>query len=154
MLSRIAVLVVAFSFVMTGCGQSETDISELDPIALQTAEPVSREDAISPPIPAPIAASTNVSDCFDADCALAVTGPMDIPLDPELVYYSEMSIVVVTPGSLSYRVDYPYGGGAQRTLRPGGGSAFGFSDFTKVDVALDSTTNGTAVLMLTPSTSG
>ncbi|QUH04018.1 hypothetical protein HUO13_27220 [Saccharopolyspora erythraea] len=92
--------------------------------------------------------STNVADCFDAECTLAVTGPITIPLDRARFYYPELSVVSVTPEGLTYRVDYPHGGGAEQGMGPGGGSGFGFRDFPMVEVKLESINDGTAVLVL------
>lgn len=94
--------------------------------------------------------TSNPKDCFDGDCTLELSKPVAIRLDTKVFYYPEMTVVAVGSDRLTYRVDYPHGGGAQQTLSPGGSSAFGFRSHTRVEVKLVSITKGTALLSLAP----
>jgi hypothetical protein len=80
---------------------------------------------------------------------LAVTKAVKIPLDAARFYYPAMSVVSVTPESLTYRIDPPHGGRLQSSVGLGGGGAFGFRDHTHLQVRFESV-GGRSVLVLSP----
>lgn len=94
--------------------------------------------------------TTRVSDCFDGECLLKVSKPVDIRLNAKKYYYPEMSIVAIDAKSITYTVDYPHGGGAQQVLGPGGGGGFGFRSYPSVKVTLVSIKKGTALVSISP----
>ncbi|WP_433870107.1 hypothetical protein [Saccharopolyspora sp. CA-218241] len=148
--SRSAVLTcaAAVTWALTGCAQPEAGAPR--PVESPPTAPAAPE-APAPPPPRPEPPSTDVAECFDADCTLVVTGPLTIPLDAARFYYPEMTLVSVTPDALTYYVTYPDGGVAIRArLGPGGGGSFGSRGHATVQVKLDSLGDGTTVVVLTP----
>ncbi|MEU4742457.1 hypothetical protein AB0G02_18610 [Actinosynnema sp. NPDC023658] len=102
----------------------------------------------SPATPAP--PSSNVDDCFDGDCTLLLTGPVEVPLDAATFYYSSMHVTEISPDTLSYYVPYPDGGGTQSTIGAGLGSGeFGFQGQPSIRVGLV-VVDGTPALVLQP----
>lgn len=136
--------------VVSGCGTPAANPPAAQPAPSPSASSVSlpaTTNATTRPAKTP---TSNVKDCFDADCALIVSKPIGIPLDTKLFYYPELTVVAITSNSVTYRVDYPHGGRAEQSLSPGGQGQFGFRSFTPVEVGLDSITDGTAILVLSP----
>ncbi|GAA4861317.1 hypothetical protein [Saccharopolyspora cebuensis] len=146
--SRTAVLgACAVTWALTGCAQPEAGAPR--PVESPPTAPAAPEAPAPPPTPEP--PSTDVAECFDADCTLAVTGPITIPLDPARFHYPEMSVRSVTPDFLAYDVTSPAGGVAILSrLGPGGGGSFGSRGHTTVQVKLESLDDGTTVVVLTP----
>ncbi|MEU9791785.1 hypothetical protein AB0E27_14370 [Streptomyces sparsogenes] len=162
---RLVASVTPLLLLLVGCGSSADSPPTARPSASDTPSSVrpsktapSRTSAPartpSPSATTRTAAPTtsNPKDCFDGYCTLKLSKPLTIRLDTKKFYYPEMTVVAVGPDSLTYRVDYPHGGGAQQILSPGGGSAFGFRSHTTVEVKLVSITGGTALLALSPGT--
>jgi hypothetical protein len=134
-------------------GQARPSASD-SPSSDRPARSPSASPSASTPSPTRTAGPTtsDPEDCFDGDCRLKLSAPTTIRLDAEKFHYPEMRVVRVGPDSLTYRVDYPGGGGAEQNLSPGGGSAFSFRSQTPVEVTLESITDGKAVLALSPGT--
>ena len=78
-----------------------------------------------------------MKDCYDGNCTLLLTKPTRIPLNAKKLHYSSMRVTAISTKSLTYKVPYPGGGGAQSTIGVGlGSSTFGFRGSPTVEVGL------------------
>ncbi|MBA9002964.1 hypothetical protein [Thermomonospora cellulosilytica] len=147
----LAALVPVLVPALTSCG---SPAQEAGPAPSKPAAPASPTSAPPSVPPSPTRTpTTETEDCFDGDCLLEVTRPVDIELDRKKFYYPGFSVVSVDENSLTYHVEYPHGGGAEQVLSPGGGSSFGFRDNPSVEVRLVSIKDGKALLSISPGTS-
>lgn len=163
-LFRTAPLVV-LPLILTSCGISPDEPKAAEgktsPGAAASASPAPTGggDASTPTPAAPASPdaqepTTKVKDCFDGDCLLKVTEPVDIKLDAKKYYYKKIQIVDVGEKTMTYVVDYPHGGGAQQMLGPGGSSSFGFRSYPSINVTLVSAKKGRLLVSITPGTPG
>lgn len=145
----LAAHVPVLTLVLASCGSSPDAPRSASPNATTSASRAA--SPTSTPATTRTAASTSkVKDCFDGDCLLQVSKPVDIRLDTKKFYYPELAIVAVDASGISYRVDYPHGGSAQQVLSPGSGSSFGFRSYTPVEVKLVSINKRKALIAISP----
>ena len=117
-------------------------IALLTAVALSGLGPPAVADAQQPP-------GTDVAQCFDGNCTVTVTGPVEIPLDgrvgPTAVSVSEVGRFAVT-----FRVHSPTGA-AFAVTGPGGTVRFTSTQGT-LTVRVLELRDGTAVIELSSST--
>jgi hypothetical protein len=149
---RHIVVFAAFALALIGCGGKTPVAQAPSPSAARTSSPPPSEPASSPTAsrnpPAP--PSSNVKDCFDADCTLVLSKPAKIPLDAKRFHYSSMRVTAISAQSLTFTVDYPQGGGSSSTIGPGlANGSFGFRGSPLIEVGL-TLVDGNPALVLQP----
>ena len=144
-------VLVALTLILAGC-DSETPTAQPPPsspaVSLTPSATPSPSLAPSPTpsaVPTPTTAkprptappSRNVKDCYDGNCTLLLSKPTRVPLNAKKFHYSSMRVTAISTKSLTYKVPYPGGGGAQSTIGVGlGSSTFGFRGSPTVEVGL------------------
>ena len=150
---RYALVLAALGLALTACGGRQTEAQAPPPPAPSSPPPSTSATPTtsSSPSARPTAPpSSNVRDCFDADCTLLLTKPATIPLDAGKFHYSSMRVTAISADSLSYSVSYPNGGSASSTVGVGlAGSSFGFRGSPAVEVGL-TLVDGKPALVLQP----
>ena len=147
---RHVTALAALALILAGC-DSETPAAQPPPPASPSATTASASPAAPTASPTPSAVPTpttakprplappskNVKDCYDGNCTLLLTRPTRIPLNAKKLHYSSMRVTAISTKSLTYKVPYPGGGGAQSTIGVGlGSSTFGFRGSPTVEVGL------------------
>ena len=98
---RALTLLTATALALTGCGGAEEDPAPTttSAAASSTAETESTPEPSPTPAVLPEAADgTDYDACYDGECEVLVTEPVDIPLDPELPVTATMASVTVLDG--------------------------------------------------------
>lgn len=96
--------------------------------------------------PSPTTAGTDISACFDGDCSLAVSGPVDVPVDARFGFPA-LSVTELTAARLRFEVHGRSGGRAVTTTGPGGTSTLR-SGGDALTVHVRSISSGVAVIEL------
>lgn len=165
---HLSFFVPALALALIGCGGPDGDpaaapssgsspaASSAAPSGTPTQPPSASPTVVPTTAPATKSAklSTQVRDCRDGDCRLLVSKPVTIPLDTKRFYYPSITVTEVTRESLTYQVRYPHGGGAVQRLSPGNKGGFGFRSYTHLEVALERTSQGRLVLVISPAPAG
>ncbi|MFI6540725.1 hypothetical protein ACIBHY_50280 [Nonomuraea sp. NPDC050547] len=148
---RKLLLVIAMC-ALAGCASPETGrqaaVSTPTP-----STPATSASATESPTPSPSPtrqATTKVKDCFDGDCLLKLSKPVTIRLNAKKFYYPKFEVVAIDARTITYRVEYPHGGGSEQRLGEGGGGGFAFRKHTPVEVRLVSIKKGQALLSVSP----
>ncbi|MFC4943642.1 hypothetical protein [Pseudonocardia sp. GCM10023141] len=95
-------------------------------------------------VPAAGAATPDVSSCFNGTCTIAVSGPVDIPLDGR-AGPTVLSVVGVTSYAVAVSIKGGPNGGSVSMTGVGGRMAFG-SDRARITTSVRSIQGGVAVL--------
>ncbi|MFI6904860.1 hypothetical protein ACIBKY_26595 [Nonomuraea sp. NPDC050394] len=147
---------------LAGCASPEAGRQATAPtpttgIPSKPGTPATSAPATESPTPSPSPtreATTKVKDCFDGDCLLKLSKPVTIRLNAKKFYYPKFEVVAIDADTITYRVDYPHGGGSEQRLGEGGGGAFAFRKHTPVEVRLVSIKKGRALLSVSPGEPG
>ncbi|MGW4847437.1 hypothetical protein [Nocardia brasiliensis] len=144
-LRMVAILLVLLTSLLA-CGASD-DAHEW-PMSSETSQRTM--ESTTEPVPVGGTPTTDVRECYDGQCTLAVSGTQTIPLDPVTLSYPEMTVTVLSATTLVYHVDYGGGGGATAELGPGSTGNFGREGYPTIAVTWTSTGPTTANVTLTP----
>lgn len=145
---RTITAVLTLALVLCGCGSADRTLP-----GKATGDEAGRESGVSSPSPEPPASpeslppaadGTDVSACFDGDCEISVSGPVDIPLDDSF-RVTMCSVEPLDSDQVSIRCEYPSGGMLE--LSGTTGSTFSVNELTMRVVAIR---GGTVILDFSP----
>jgi hypothetical protein len=99
---RALTLLTATALALTGCGGAEEPPDPTTTTAPVSSSPATETTPEPSPTPATLpeaADGTDYDACYDGECEVLVTEPVDIPLDPDLPITATTASVTVLEGS-------------------------------------------------------
>jgi hypothetical protein len=146
---RMAVALPMIAFVLTACSSPVDRYPQAQPSEASATASTTSPPATTRGLPTAANAS-DFSTCFDGECEIAVSEPVDIPLDGHLVV-AKVSVVAIHSDGVDLRAVTPSGFVADLlSQRPDQG---GPSKMNQLGLGVVAISRGTAVLDFSPRTS-